>query len=233
MAIAFGSVAFVVSQFWGRAAGVGIAGGLLVAGWIIQGYHAVVPGFGVLTLPTPWSWTYDHAARRPIRLDLAAARPGAHRPGATGIWIFARRTSARRRPRRSTCQRPQHRPRSWRPDQPLPRRAPASALAWGIGLGGFMLVMASISNSISEALADSPTSSRSSSRSSRLRAKCRWIPAAHAPDPVHRPASPVRRWFPAGPRTRRWKAGRWCSRRAARARWAVRALDSACSAAWP
>ena len=159
MAIAFGSVAFVISQFWGRAAGVGIAGGLLVAGWIIQGYHAVVPGFGALTLLTPWSWTYDHVPLAGqfewVSLVPLALVPVVLLP--LGIWIFNRRDIG------ATAPAPVRLPGA--PSIAVGLRSPAGrsfaerlplALAWGIGLGGFMLVMASISNSISNAVADSP-----------------------------------------------------------------------------
>jgi ABC-2 type transport system permease protein len=160
MAIAFGSVALVISQFWGRAAGVGIAGGLLVAGWIIQGYHAAIPGLGALTVLTPWSWTYDHVPLAgqfnwisvvPLALVPVVLLP-------LGIWLFDRRDIGATTP--APVRLPGRRPsiavglggptsRSFAERLPL-------ALAWGLGLGGFMLVMASISNSISDAVAKSP-----------------------------------------------------------------------------
>ena len=160
MAIAFGSVALVISQFWGRAAGVGIAGGALVVGWIIQGYHAAIPGLGALTVLTPWAWTYDHVPLAGqfnwISLVPLALVPAVLVP--MGMWLFARRDIG------AVTAPPVH----------LPGRAPAIAvglrgatsrsfaerlplaLAWGIGLGGFMLVMAGISSSVSEQVANSP-----------------------------------------------------------------------------
>ena len=160
MAIAFGSVALVVSQFWGRAAGVGIAGGLLVVGWIIQGYHAVIPGLGALTVLTPFAWTYDHVPLAGqfnwISLMPLALVPIALLP--LGIRLFTNRdigaTSS------AGIRLPWKAPsiavglggptsRSFAERLPL-------ALAWGLGLGAFMLVMASISNSLSEAVAKSP-----------------------------------------------------------------------------
>jgi ABC-2 type transport system permease protein len=160
MAIAFGSVALLVSQFWGRAAGVGIAGGLLVIGWIIQGYHASIPGLGVLTVLTPWAWTYDHvplagqfnwASLVPLALVPVVLLP-------LGIWAFTQRDIGASSPLNVRV--PVRAPsiavglggptsRSFAERLPL-------ALAWGIGLGGFMLMMASISTSLSKQVAESP-----------------------------------------------------------------------------
>ena len=160
MAIAFGSVALVVSQFWGRAAGVGIAGGLLVVGWIVQGYHASIPGLGALTVLTPWAWTYDHVplAGQPSWISLVplALVPAVLLP--VGIAIFARRdigavaSTGLRLPWRA--------PRvavglAGPTSRSFAERLPL-ALAWGLGLGAFMLVMASISPSLSETVAKSP-----------------------------------------------------------------------------
>jgi polyether ionophore transport system permease protein len=160
MALAFGSLALVVSQFWGRAAAVGVAGGLLVVGWIVQGYHSVIPGLGALTVLTPWAWTYDHVPLAgqfhwlsvlPLALVPLVLLP-------LGIWMFARRDIGA----------------ATSPGIRLPWRAPRIALglggpisrsfaerlplalAWGLGLGAFMLVMASISPSLSDAVGKSP-----------------------------------------------------------------------------
>ncbi|HEX6654577.1 MAG TPA: ABC transporter permease subunit [Candidatus Limnocylindria bacterium] len=160
MAIAFGSVALAVSQFWGRAAGVGIAGALLVMGWIIQGYHASIPGLGALTVLTPWAWTYDHVplAGQYVWISLLplALVPVVLLP--LGIAIFNRRdigavtTTGLRLPWRA--------PRvavglAGPTSRSFAERLPL-ALAWGLGLGAFMLVMASISPSLSETVAKSP-----------------------------------------------------------------------------
>lgn len=160
MAVAFGSLALVISQFWGRAAGVGIAGGLLVAGWIIQGYHAAIPGLGALTVLTPWAWTYDHVplagqfnwiSMLPLALVPVILLP-------LGIWLFERRDIG------ATTAGPVRLP-GLRPSFAVGLGSPTSrsfaerlplALAWGFGLGAFLLVMASISNSIADAVGKSP-----------------------------------------------------------------------------
>jgi ABC-2 type transport system permease protein len=159
MAIAFGSVALVVSQFWGRAAAVGIAGGALVVGWIIQGYHAVIPGLGAVTVLTPWAWTYDHVPLAGqynwISLVPLALVPIVLVP--MGIWIFVRRDIG------ATTAVPIRLPRTpsiavglgGATSRSFAERLPL-AMAWGLGLGAFMLVIASISNSLSEQVAKSP-----------------------------------------------------------------------------
>ena len=158
MAVAFGSLALVVSQFLGRAAAVGIAGGVLVAGWIVNGYAATVPALELPAVLTPWSWTYDHvplggqyewATLLPVALVALVLLP-------LGVEAFARRDLG------ATS------------SIPLPGRMPAIAvglrgpigrsfserlplaLAWGIGVGGFMLVIAAASVSFAEAFAETP-----------------------------------------------------------------------------
>jgi ABC-2 type transport system permease protein len=160
MAIAFGSVALVISQFWGRAAGVGIAGGILVVGWIVQGYHALIPGLGALAVLTPFAWTYDHVplagqfawlSMVPLALVPAVLLP-------LGIWLFTRRDIGAAtaapihvpvRPPRVAIGLGGPTSRSFAERLPL-------ALAWGLGVGAFMLLMASISDSIADEIAKSP-----------------------------------------------------------------------------
>jgi ABC-2 type transport system permease protein len=159
MAAAFGSLALVVSQIWGRAAGVGIAGGALVVGWIIQGYHAVIPGIGALTVLTPWAWTYDHVplAGQSNWISLVPLTLVPVVLLSAGIWLFDQRDIG------ATTAAPVRLPRI--PSFAVGLGGPTSrsfaerlplALAWGLGLGAFMLVIASISNSLSTEVAKSP-----------------------------------------------------------------------------
>jgi ABC-2 type transport system permease protein len=160
MALAFGSVALVVSQFWGRGAGVGIAGGVLVAGWIVQGYHAVIPGLGTLAVLTPWAWTYDHVPLAGqfdwVSLVALTLVPLVLLP--VGIAIFVRRDIGAQSvaPIRLPGRMPSFGVGLGGPaGRSFAERLPL-ALAWGLGLGAFLLVMASISTSLGDAVAKAP-----------------------------------------------------------------------------
>jgi ABC-2 type transport system permease protein len=160
MAIAFGSLALVASLVWGRAAGVGIAGGVLAAGWIIQGYHAAIPGLGPLAVLTPWAWTYNHV---PLagQFDWVSLAPLALVPIIlipVGIVTFSRRDIG------ATTEAPVRLP-GRTPSIAVGLGGPTSrsfaerlplALAWGLGVGAFLLVIASISSSLANQLADAP-----------------------------------------------------------------------------
>ena len=59
-ALVAGSVAFALGPFIGRNASAGIAGVLLVAGYVVYGYRTVVPAFGSVAGLTWWSWAAGH-----------------------------------------------------------------------------------------------------------------------------------------------------------------------------
>jgi ABC-2 type transport system permease protein len=157
MAIAFGSLAFVVAQYLGRAAAVGIAGGSLVAGWIINGYQASVPALRPLAALTPWSWTYNHV---PLagQYDWVSLIPLAIIPIVLfplGIEVFARRDLGAA----SAL------PLPGMPSIAVGLRGPAGrsfgerlplAIAWGLGMGAFGLVLAAASRSLADSFANSP-----------------------------------------------------------------------------
>ncbi|HJW22337.1 MAG TPA: hypothetical protein VJ506_07910 [Candidatus Limnocylindrales bacterium] len=59
-ALVAGSVAFALAPLIGRGASAGLAGSLMVAGYVAYGYRTVVPAFDSIAGLTWWSWTADH-----------------------------------------------------------------------------------------------------------------------------------------------------------------------------
>src|SRR5256885_259662 len=57
VALASGAVAFVLSPFLGRGGAAGVAGAVMFAGFIVNGYQSVVPAFRPLANLTWFSWT--------------------------------------------------------------------------------------------------------------------------------------------------------------------------------
>jgi ABC-2 type transport system permease protein len=60
MALAVGGLAFALSQFLGRGAGVAIAGAVMFGGWILNGYMGAVPGLAPFANLTWFGWTSNH-----------------------------------------------------------------------------------------------------------------------------------------------------------------------------
>jgi len=156
-ALTFGGLALVLTQFVGRSAGAGIAGFVLFAGWIFNGYGPLVPGFAVLGDLTPWAWTADYL---PLagRYDLVVLVPLAVIALALlaiGIETFTRRdlgaTSAIPTPELPTLALGVRGPISRAFGERLP-----FAVAWGFGIGVFGLAMAAISRSLADSFAKSP-----------------------------------------------------------------------------
>ena len=157
MALAAGGVAWALSPFVGRGAAAGIAGFLTFAGFLITGYSAPVPELAPLANLTWSGWTVNH-------LPLAGQFDW---PSVAflfgfdvvllviGIEAFARRDIGA-----STAI----------PTPSMPRvlvglRGPftraiannlGSALAWGLGIGLFGLVLAASAKSFVESLANAP-----------------------------------------------------------------------------
>jgi ABC-2 type transport system permease protein len=161
MALAFGALAFALAQFLGRAAASWIAGFILVAGPILNNYRTLVPAFGGVAEVTPWAWTanylplagqYDWGSLVPVAIVAVVLIPA-------GIEAFARRdlgaSSTIRTPGLPAATRGLRGPvgRSFSERLPL-------ALAWGLGLGAFGLIMAAGSRSLANELAKSPDLAR-------------------------------------------------------------------------
>jgi ABC-2 type transport system permease protein len=157
MALAFGSLAFVLSQVLGRAGGAAISGLLLFAGWILTGYQASVPPFRPLAALTPWSWTQDHL---PLagQTDWLSLLPVAMIPVVLlplGVVLFDRRDLGATRPVRL--------PRflslpalvGGPAGRSLAERLPV-ALSWGLGIGLFGMVVAAMSRSFADELRKLP-----------------------------------------------------------------------------
>ena len=157
MAIAFGGLAFALAPFLGRGLSAGIAGTLLIGGYVLSNYSASVPAFDGIAYVTPWKWTADHL---PLagQYDWASLVPVAIVAVvllAVGVEAFARRdlgaTSSFGLPAMPAVLLGQ--------DGPVGRsfgeRLPV-ALGWGIGLGIFGLLIGSASRSLADSLLESP-----------------------------------------------------------------------------
>ena len=161
MALAAGGLAFVLSQFLGRGAGVAIASAVMFGGWILNGYQGAVPALAPFANLTWFGWTsnhlplagvYDWPSLIPVALVTVLFL-------AVGVEAFARRdigaTSAV-------------------PTPSLPRalvglRGPTSrsfgnglpiALAWGLGIGIFGLVLAASARAFVDLIQTSPEFAR-------------------------------------------------------------------------
>ncbi|MBI3748892.1 MAG: ABC transporter permease subunit, partial [Chloroflexi bacterium] len=59
-ALIAGSIAFALAGFIGRGAAAGLAGAIMVAGYVLNGYRALVPAFDGPASLTWFAWTRDH-----------------------------------------------------------------------------------------------------------------------------------------------------------------------------
>jgi ABC-2 type transport system permease protein len=156
-ALAAGSVAFALGAFVGRGAGAGLAGSIMVAGYVLHSYRLVVPAFDTLANATWFSWTADHIplAGRFDWASLALVAIVSAVLLGVGVEGFARRdvgvSGAFRAP-------------GW-PRVTLGLGGPLrrsfgellpTALAWGIGLGLYGFVMAASSRALADELASMP-----------------------------------------------------------------------------
>jgi ABC-2 type transport system permease protein len=157
MGLAAGGLAFALSQFLGRGAGVAIAGAVMFGGWLLNGYQGAVPALAPLANLTWFGWTsnhlplagsYDWPSLVPVALATILFL-------VIGVEAFVRRdigaTSAV-------------------PTPSLPRalvgiRGPAArtfgnglptALAWGLGIGIYGLVIAASASAFVDLVDTSP-----------------------------------------------------------------------------
>ena len=156
-ALIAGSIAFAFAPFFGRGAAAGIAGALMLGGYVIHSYRTVVPAFDTLAGATWFSWTSDH-----VPLAGTSYWPGIALTVvvcalllAIGVEAFARRdvgvTIALPAPAMPRALLGVRGPIGRSFGDLLP-----TALAWGIGLGIYGVLMAAASRSLLDALASSP-----------------------------------------------------------------------------
>jgi len=156
-ALIAGSIAFALAPLLGRGAAAGIAGALMLGGYVIDSYRTVVPAFDTLANATWFSWTADH-----VPLAGQSDWAGIALTGvvglvllAIGVEAFARRdvgvTMSVPSPRLPAALLGVHGPVGRSFGDLLP-----TALAWGIGLGVYGVLMSAASRSLLDALAASP-----------------------------------------------------------------------------
>ena len=152
--LACGSVAFALGPFVGRGSAAGIAGLVLLAGFLVNGYKASVPAFGPIANLSLFSWT---AGNIPLagRFDWASLVPVAVSAAllyALGAEAFARRdlgvTSTIRWPGLPAATLGVGGPvqRSFGERLPL-------ALGWGVVVGLLGFIMGAGARSLADALA--------------------------------------------------------------------------------
>lgn len=156
-ALVAGSVAFALAPLLGRGTAAGIAGALMLGGYVIHSYRTVVPAFDSIAGATWFSWTADHVplAGYSDWAGVGVAALAAVVLLAIGIETFARRdigvTFALPGPRIPRVLLGVRGPVGRSLSDLLP-----GALAWGIGLGAYGLLMAAASGSLIDMMERSP-----------------------------------------------------------------------------
>lgn len=156
-ALAAGSLAFALGPFLGRGSAAGIAGFVTFAGFILNGYQDPVPALEPFASLTWWGWTSNHLALAGYydwpSVALVAAFVAVLLY--VGVSAFVRRdigvTSVLPTPSM---------PRALRGlGGPIGRAAAGNlgaALAWGVGLGLFGLILGNTSSAFLEQIQKSP-----------------------------------------------------------------------------
>ncbi len=155
IALASGSVAWVLAPFIGRAGAAGIAGIVLIAAFLVYGYSSFVPVLGAIANLSWFSWTAGHQPLAGMT-DWPSLIPVALVPIvllALGTEAFTRRdlgaSSAIATPGLPRAVLGVRGPVGRSFGERLP-----TALAWGLGLGIFGFVIAAASGSLADAFKD-------------------------------------------------------------------------------
>jgi ABC-2 type transport system permease protein len=156
-----GSVAWALAPFVGRASAAGVAGALLLGGYVVSGYSTSVPA---LQLPADFSWFHWTAGHLPLAgqydwLSLVPVAIVVVVLFAVGVWAFDRRdlgsTSAIPVPAMPGALLGVRGPTGRSFGERLPQ-----ALAWGLGLAAFAALIGASSKSFAETLTNSPDTSK-------------------------------------------------------------------------
>jgi ABC-2 type transport system permease protein len=157
MALAAGSVAFALGPFVGRGAAAGIAGFITIAGFIVSGYSAPVPELAPIANLTWFGWTINHLPLAgqfdwPSVVFLAIFVVVML---AIGLIAFQRRDIGVT----STVPTPSMPRALVGLGGPVARSIGhnlSAAIAWGLGIGVFGLLLAGSSTGFTEQLKNSP-----------------------------------------------------------------------------
>ncbi len=159
IALACGSIAFALSTLVGRGAAAGIAGIVLLGGFVVGNYAPYVPALDVVANLSWFHWTYDHVplAGQFDWLSLAAVGAIAITLLVVGVELFRRRdlgvTTSLPIPGLPSVTLGTHGPVGRAAGDQLPL-----ALGWGLGIGVFGFVIAAASQSFTdELLQNSPS----------------------------------------------------------------------------
>jgi ABC-2 type transport system permease protein len=157
--LAAGSIAFALAPVLGRTAAASLAGGVMFIGYVVDGYRTAFPAFSGLANVTWFGWTAGHNPLAGIWDwgSLALVAMVVVLLFAVGVETFARRDL----PLGTGFA-----PGGMRlPDATLGLRGPVSrslgdrlpaAIAWGVGIGLYGLMMAAASRSFADELAKTP-----------------------------------------------------------------------------
>ena len=157
MALMAGSIAFALAPFFGRGAAAGIAGAQMLGGYVINSYRTVVPSFDTLSTGSWFAWTADHLplAGQSDWAGVALTALASVVLVAIGVVAFARRdvgvTTSLPLPGLPRALLGVHGPLGRSFGDLLP-----TALAWGVGLGVYGVLMAAASKSLLDTLNASP-----------------------------------------------------------------------------
>ena len=156
-ALMAGSIAFALAPFLGRGAAAGIAGAVMLGGYVINSYRTVVPAFDTLSGGTWFAWTAGHLplAGQSDWAGVALTMIAAVVLVAIGVAGFVRRdvgvTISLPLPGLPRALLGVHGPLGRSFGDLLP-----TATAWGIGLGIYGVLMAAASRSLLDTLKAAP-----------------------------------------------------------------------------
>ncbi len=156
-ALMAGSISFALAPFFGRGAAAGIAGAVMLGGYVINSYRTVVPAFDTLSGGTWFAWTAGHLplAGQSDWAAVALTALAALVFVAIGVAGFVRRdvgvTISLPLPGLPRALLGVHGPLGRSFGDLLP-----TATAWGIGLGIYGVLMAAASRSLLDTLKGSP-----------------------------------------------------------------------------
>jgi ABC-2 type transport system permease protein len=157
MALAAGSVAFVLAPFVGRGSAAGLAGAVMLGGFLINGYQGAIPELAPFANLTWFGWTVDHIPLAGMFdwASLALVAAFSLLLLVIGVEAFARRDlgagTAIPGPRLPRALLGLRGPTGRASSERFP-----TGLSWGIGLGLFGLLIASSGAAFIAQIGESP-----------------------------------------------------------------------------